>query len=121
MKAFDLEKALAGEPIVTRIGTEAKVDRVAIGQQFPLIVDFRPATNGDKNSEWVRGTYELNGRCLVNTDSDYDLGMKATTPRQGWLNIYPNSTGHHAHPTKERALDNALSNVVDTIKIEWEE
>ena len=43
------------------------------------------------------------------------------TKREGWINIYPHETDVGYHKTEREAKESAYSNVITTIKIEWEE
>lgn len=43
------------------------------------------------------------------------------TKREGWVNVYRGGMVSHAHKTESRAKDAASSDVLATIKIEWEE
>jgi hypothetical protein len=84
MKPFDLEKALAGEPVVTRDGKKV-IDlyhfKLSTGE-FPLVVNIE----GKK----ALSTYTTRGK-LTNaaTDHEYDLLM---APPETWVNVYYNKT-----------------------------
>jgi hypothetical protein len=43
------------------------------------------------------------------------------TKREGWINIYKCNSTSDIHESKEEAIFSAGKNVIDTIKIEWEE
>lgn len=84
LKPFDLQKALAGDPVVTRDGR--KVLKVA---HFPECAGWEVAVHieGDKNLTAMpqSGRY-LAGRGKAG-DSEYDLFM-APKQREVWVNIY---------------------------------
>lgn len=95
MKPFDLEKALAGEPVVTRNG--ARVTKICVFEDvkdsYPVITSI----NGRIRSFTSKGAY-------VNDDSTspYDLFM-APKKRTVWVNLYPDTTVAMVRPTKEQA------------------
>lgn len=121
MKPFDIEKAKAGNPVITRGGHQARIicfDRNH--QQYQIVslvsVGDREIINGVTES----GRYDNNA-----SEHVYDLFM-APAKRSGWINIYhgviPNSRcGQHIFDTKEKAIAGSGSLPIETIFIEWEE
>lgn len=116
MKPFDLERALAGDPIVTRDGKEA-LDFA----YFPNIKNeaeekIRVVIDGGIFS------YFTNGKYYSYKESSSDLFM-AGTKKEGWINIYSNISYYGIWKTKEEAenISNSDFNYITTIKIEWEE
>jgi hypothetical protein len=125
MKSFNLEKALAGEPVETYDGRPVK------------IAGYNPdAFNGNELLGWIGGQiayWDQNGirreRYLLNTD--LFMAEKSKTKYSGWINIYKSniyktnrmnrSTGGRIHATKEEALNYNNSDIIDTIEIHWEE
>ncbi len=84
MKKFNLERALAGDPIVTRAGkevTQIKSFEVEKGYNVVGIVDGEITTFTDK------GQFDFD-----NNDSDYDLFM-ATVKKTYWTNFYQTKDG----------------------------
>lgn len=121
MKPFDLELAKAGHPVCIRDGRKARIicfDKK--DSDFPIIalLDFG-------NYEAV-ATYTLEGRFMWREESNKDLFM-APTKREGWINIYKTSfgsiyTGVDVYKTRQDALDQNNNNeLINTVKIEWEE
>jgi hypothetical protein len=125
MKPFDLKKALAGEPVVTRDGRPVKI-----------------AGYNENAHEFYRLAYWVDGGvCLAcksdgkysNSDSVNDLFMvpKPVTKKEGWVAVwggvlYPAEGGQiagcsHVYESKEAAVAAEFANVQAYIKIEWEE
>jgi len=118
LKPFNLEKALAGEPVVTRDG-----------RKVTEIIHFKTAFNTLQNTVAVIDghfySFYENGKCMSQWDSEFDLFMAPKIiKKSGWLNVYPNNmVGYNVHPTKESADINKcdISNRVACIFVEWEE
>lgn len=121
MKPFDLEKALAGEPVVTRDGRP--VTQVT---KFDAPNDPNPVIaviDGDTQSFTLTGAYYSQSR-----EHQYDLFMATkTVKKEGWVNLYKANNEiiaantSQCHKTKEAAGENALPDCIATVKIEWEE
>lgn len=119
MKPFDLEKALAGEPVVTRHG-----------QPVTQVTKF-DANSGYCIAAVVDGeieTFSLDGKFRIEDTSRYDLFMATkTVKKEGWVVLYKNIDNDvQALPliytSKEEARDMIGSNYrIATVKIEWEE
>jgi hypothetical protein len=115
MKPFDLEKALAGEPIYTRDGRYVIIAGIneRMLQHCQLI-------------GWINNlgtTWYKNGKHGSNTD--YDLFMAEKPRVTGWICVFKERPyGYTTSPiylTKEQA-DSAYRHIKHTtIKIEWEE
>ena len=117
LKPFNLEKALAGDPVVTGCGiqvTEIVQLRTALATDRPII----GVVNGIPRSFRIDGTF-----CEGYVLPDLDLFMAPKiVKKEGWLNIYPNDkVGYYMHPTKMTADCNAENNRVACVKVEWEE
>lgn len=121
MKKFNLERALAGDKVVTRNG-----------QKVNKIVNFDGIGKNKKSIAFVLNgnvfTCKKDGRFKIgNIDSGHDLFM-AQVKRQGWINIF--KCGSESMPISGRVYcseDEALesghgdSSRIDTVMIEWEE
>lgn len=73
----------------------------------------------DAHSIYFYTTY---GKC-IDDFSNYDL-MMFPDKKEGWINIYSNGEHYYGatiYATKEKALDNALSDCISTVKIQWNE
>ena len=117
MKPFDLEKAKAGAPVITRNGCTARIicfDR-ADDDGYSLVALLQL----DKGIERVT-THTDQGRYCKEPGNDYDLFM-APVKREGWVNIYPNdSTGVAIHHSRSLADKSDVHKVrIDCIHIEW--
>jgi hypothetical protein len=121
MKPFNLEKALAGEPVVTRDGKPVtNLTLFPIKYEFPLY----GVVEGD-----IR-TYTKCGHRIADATSqtDGDLFM-APVKREGWVNILRNQShglviaGARVFESKEQAAEAIYNDVwhVATVKVEWEE
>lgn len=81
-KPFDLQKAMAGEPVVTREGRPYK-----FGAYNP------DANKGHELSGWVNGevvaNYSDNGRFYNDVEDNRDLFMAAKTQKV-WVNLWRN-------------------------------
>lgn len=108
-KPFDLQKAMAGEPVVTRDGKPYK-----FGAYNP------EAVGKDNIVGWVDGllaTHHSNGKRLFSGEQSInDLFMAAKTQKV-WVNIWRNSHGKLVSMIWESEADAAsdLSNPYDCI------
>jgi hypothetical protein len=112
MKPFDLKKALAGEPVVTRDGKEVtRLHKFDCEDQYPLyaVVD-----------EMIK-RFTIDGNYIEEGINRYDLFMDEPTK---WVNIYFNSHSNHVttgavYETEEEAKLNGfhIPNFQCTIKL----
>ena len=116
MKPFDLEKAKAGAPVITRNGCTARIicfDR-ADDDGYSLVALLQL----DKGIERVT-THTDQGRYCKEPGNDYDLFM-APVKREGWVNIYPgNSIRQGVHESQAYADVNASYDRIACVRIEW--
>lgn len=121
MKPFDLEKAKAGKPVVTRDGRPVRIicwDRNKT--DYPIV-----ALVGDKE---VISSFTTNGSFSLGEQDPKDLFM-AIEKKKGWINIYKyvagtGNRGGDVYPTKEEAIKSRgilSSDYITTIQVEWEE
>jgi hypothetical protein len=119
MKKFNLESALAGEPVTTRHGK--KVTQLHLFKSAKLIQPLYGTIEGDEDIlSWT-----TNGIYNPTKETSWDLVM-ATEKKSIWINVYevdhdfivqfPISIGR-IHPTKESALCSKNSNYIKTIEI----
>lgn len=112
-KPFDLQKALAGEPVVTRDGRPVK------------IAGYNPdAGKTCQICGWVNGDAKYwcaDGLWMPRQTHYLDLFMATkTVKKEGWINIYAcRVTGWWS--TKEAADRVASDRRIACIRIEWEE
>lgn len=118
MKAFNLEEALAGKPVITRMNvkvTDIHYFESAVYDSHRL----RYVVNGYLCVAKANGRYDNDSN-----DSPFDLFM-ASEKKEGWINIYSNQIEWglicYIYTTEERANKNAADNRIACIKIEWEE
>ena len=115
MKQFSLEDYLKNpsRKVVTRDGRNVKIHCTDLMYGPPIVAKIE----GEDHSH---SFYEDGSRCR-NVESPRDLFI-ATEKREGWVNIYPDSViGHELHKSEEDAKKLADSDVIATVKIEWEE
>jgi hypothetical protein len=118
MKPFNLERALAGDPVVTRGGRP--VTQLTIFKD----VDQDPLVGMLDRS--IRN-WKITGRYLDGYEHPYDLFM-TSTKRGGWMNIYPNAANHkniayggEICESKEIAMSHAGADGIACVYVEWEE
>ena len=115
MKQFNLEEYLANpsRKVVTRNGQAVKIYCTDYIDE-PIIAKIE----GDVFSR----SFREDGRYTSYNETDYDLFF-ATEKHEGWVNIYPGSIkyGGEIYDTENDAKNSASSDVIATIKIEWEE
>ena len=127
MKPFDLAKAKAGHPVVTRDGRRVRILTCEMNNACYPIVAIITANEPGAGSESTE-TYTAQGEFFPDgSESQNDLFM-APVKREGWVNLYPPtmSSGVLAratsvYATKGLAEVNASPNRVACIRIEWEE
>jgi hypothetical protein len=113
MKPFDLEKALAGEPVVTREGKKVSefYQFKTIDSQFDLFGIINGVLHG----------FDKYGRYMAIEQSEYDLFMEEP---ERWANIYWDDIslkayiGDIIYSTEEEAKENGKgANYRTTIKL----
>lgn len=123
-RPFDLEKAKAGERIVTRDGHPARIiswDREHMTDHIVALVEY---TEDGETTEEVM-TYTDQGRYYDDgNESCNDLFM-APTIVEKWVNVYKCGCGYCYiyHDSEQEALEKKdyYSEYVATTKISWEE
>jgi hypothetical protein len=105
-KPFDLERALAGDPVVTRNGRPVtQLVKFDVGNVISPVCGVL----GDNILTW-----RVDGRHFSNCGSTYDLFM-APKKRTVWVNLYPDSGARliayaHAFEDKDEADKSSCSN-----------
>lgn len=116
MKQFSVEEYLKNpsRKVVTRDGRNVKIHCTNYCTRQPVIAEIE----GDDFSN----SFYSNGRFLSGEENHSDLFF-ASGKHEGWVNIYSGSIkyGGKIYDTENDAKNSASSNVVATIKIEWEE
>ena len=117
MKQFSLEEYLANpsKKVVTRDGRNVRIictDRVA--KEYKLVALVM------KNDTECMCAYNTNGCVYKNDTHSLDLFF-ATERKEGWINIYPDSSIGGIYTSEEEARNAASPSCISTIKIEWEE
>ncbi len=121
MKPFNLERALAGDPVVTGDGRKVlELHLFKTLHRFPIVA----FVEGD----FGLSTYTQDGKSGSSSNSPYDLFMasvKKSVVR--WVNVYQELVSGFPfgvfYETKELAIGNASKGRIDTVPvtIEWEE
>ena len=112
MKPFDLERAKAGDPIVTRDGRNARFIAYIpeAGESYRVVVLIEGKETPCLLDENGRRQY---------THDNAQLFM-APTKRDGWVNVYPMYSAI-LYQSKEMADINAGASRLACCRIEWEE
>jgi hypothetical protein len=114
MEQFNLERALAGEPVCTRDGNEVtRLFLVDVDSKYKLVGVVKKSL-----LRWTDKGYFLD----ITNKSENDLFMK---PKENaiWVNLYKSSMGHiylgEQFETEKEAIDDAKgeSGFIRTIKI----
>lgn len=119
MRPFNLERALAGDPVVTRDG-----DSVGHIMLVPDIYNLScPVLFVTEYGSW---NVRKDGRLYSNKESSLDLFM-GPVKKEGWVNLYSSFKGGvytgRIYGTKEEAIKNKCNSTssLATTKLEWEE
>ncbi|MBQ1732552.1 MAG: hypothetical protein II037_10115 [Bacteroidales bacterium] len=133
MKPFNLEEAKAGKPVCTRDGKEVKI--LDFDFYTPDYHDYTKPNHfmvvkiKKRTDDEIIELYKLDGlKNQDGTESWDDLMMK-TEKHEGWANILVGSSVTSnlnryfcgIFSTKEEAQKYNTDNIVDCVKIEWEE
>lgn len=124
MKPFNLERALAGDPVCYRNGKE-----VLEWHYFEESSGASPIVSVTPEGGFK--THGIDGSYVKGDESDSDLVLKSVQ-KIGWINIYKTIktgevfTSGNIHITKEKAQncrdhDSRYDKTIDCIQIEWEE
>ena len=120
MKEFDINLAKQGKPVCTRDGRKARIVCFDAKGKRTIV-----ALISNSDSEEVRSYYNdgIYSKC---DDTNFDL-MMLPEKKEGWVNVYyDNDASSHRgcrfiYDTKERAVKEAGSAYITTVKISWEE
>ena len=117
MKEFNLEAAKNGVAVCTRDGHEARIICFdAKDKAYPIVALVTVLDDENVLLFSESGRYS----CLA-TQHPNDLMMKSVK-KEGWINIYSDSQcSDIIHPSKCEAKEFAMCEVIDTVRIEWEE
>jgi len=117
MKPFDLEAAKKGAPVCLRDGHDARIICFdAKDKAYPIVALV--TVLDDENVLLFSGSGQYSCFAMQHPN---DLMMKSVK-KEGWINIYPaGECSDIIHPSKCEAKKFAMCEVVDTVRIEWEE
>jgi hypothetical protein len=113
MKPFNLKEAKAGAPVITEDGNQARIICFDRQCKYPIIalVTIEP---GKENIY----SFDIHG----NGHASYGFGLRMKpVKKEGWVNIYPHGSIEGIFSYESYAISSAKSNLVATIRIEWEE
>lgn len=117
MKQFNLDEYLKNpsRKVVTRDGRNVKIHCTNYIGAHHIIAQVE---GYDYSTSFAKDGRYANDR----DDSQLDLFF-ATKKHEGWVNIYPGSIkyGGEIYDTENDAKNSASSDVIATVKIEWEE
>ena len=128
LKPFNLEAAKAGKPICTRDGHKARIicfDRIS-GDDYYKIVACVTAFDGDFEEVL---SYGIDGYIVDSQNPKDDDLMMLPEKKEGWVNIVRGSDGSphmgrgifQSKEEAENTIKAFSDNLIDTIKITWEE
>ena len=123
LKPFDIQKAREGKPVCTRNGAKARIICFDAKSDAPIIA----LITTDDGTE-ITFDYLSDGTFFNSENPDNDL-MMLPEKKEGWVNIVRGSNGsphmeREIFQLKEEAKNTikAISdNLIDTVKISWEE
>jgi len=117
LKPFNLERALAGDPVVTGDGKN-------VSQLHMFNCEDPFCLYGVISGETLPSAFKVDGSWGVQKyEVDKNLFM-APVKKEGWVNLSSSNDvycNNCIYKTKEEAFVNKLINYIDTVKIEWEE
>ena len=125
LKPFNLEAAKAGKPICTRDGRKARIicfDRIDAKPILALVLST------DGKGEDVLSYFVSGKRIASPLESDLDL-MMLSEKKEGWVNIVRGNDGKsymgrgifQSKEEAENTIKAFSDNLIDTVKINWEE
>lgn len=109
LKPFSLELAKQGKPVCTQDGRKARVICFDKKGAYPIV-----ALVNDYNEEEYIKNYDEFGKKFIGGETSDDLMM---LPQEGWVNVSKFSI----YASKEEALSHKTYDIIDTIKVSWEE
>ena len=116
MKPFNLDEYLANpsRKMVTRDGRNVTIHCTNYNSNFPIIAEIEGTHSSD--------SFNKEGKFYQISNSENDLFF-APEKHEGWVTIYRGTMNYcgKIYDTEQEAKDSAGSNVIATIKIEWEE
>lgn len=123
LKPFYLEAAKAGKPVCTRDGRKARIICFDRNDLYPIV-----ALIECEDGKEIIGAYSKEGQTEIYEIKGTNL-MMLPEKKEGWVNVRRlKSPGDNdfpyvstLYPTKEEAITNANLDVIDTIKVSWEE
>lgn len=122
MQKFNLEKAKAGQKVMTKDGNSVRIICYDVkNNSFPILA---LVTNKDGKEEV--NYYTKDGASFsIDYESDLDLVMVPKL-KEAWINIYSSSKAFFRHETEEEAIKNIANkdnkgDYITTIRIEWTE
>ena len=118
MKQFNLDEYLKdpNKKVITRDGKSVKILCTNLVSDKPVVVQI--------DSTGYSLLYPKDGKCSLCQDSIDDLFFAPEKHCEGWVNIYRNKTNGESYCGKiyESKDDaKAQTDILTTIKIEWEE
>ena len=124
LKPFDIEAARSGKPVCTRDGRKARIICTDLkANNYPIVATVL----GADGIEFPH-TYTLDGIYSKGEESGFDL-MMLPEKKEGWVNIVRGSDGSphmgrgifQSKEEAENTIKAFSDNLIDTVKINWEE
>lgn len=111
LKPFDIQKAREGKPVCTRDGRKARIICFDRNDLYPIV-----ALIECEDGKEIIGAYSNGGQTEICEIKGTDL-MMLPEKKEGWINVSKFST----YASKEEALSHKTYDIIDTIKVSWEE
>lgn len=117
MRKFDLKRALNGDRVITRCGRE-----VTGLHLFDKKITY-PLAGVVAGKSYV-DCFTLEGCYDEDNNNHHNDLFMSRVKKEAWINIYRNAlVTNFMHESREKAINESSrdNEIVDTIKIEWEE
>lgn len=111
LKPFNLQAAKSGKPVCTRDGRKARIICFDVKSEMPIVALVESCNNVE-----VPIAYYNDG-CIYSDEYNDDDLMMLPEKKEGWVNVSKFST----YASKEEALSHKTYDIIDTIKVSWEE
>lgn len=119
MQKFNLEKAKAGQKVMTKGGNSVRIVCYDVkNSYFPILALVTNKENKEEISSYTKDGTSFS----LGYESDLDLVMVPEL-REAWINIYSSPIPFNRYETRKEAIKNIArgAGYVDTIRIEWTE
>ena len=117
MKEFNLERALAGDPVTTETGMKAEIikdfSRLDGSKRLAVLITI-------ENGDMALKEYFMSGRA-ASQPPNYGILFMAQKKVTRWYNLYKDGPGHYFKNRVDAEESKGGSIYLETRSIEWEE